>query len=256
MKLKAKIGDEFVELSVDQLELPEGVSFVTPDNVPKGYFTQKAFDEKIAEITRTKLDKARDELRGDKDFHKSILSEYNISLGDDGKPKGLKPDFDPDEWKRQNAEKLTEPFKAKLSQAETQLGQFKSGLKKAEILKHANGLFKPEYTQSFTGTDDPFVVQKFADLFDIDDKGQVALKDETGFAVDGNGNRITPDRFFDSHRDKFASMLADQRQRGPNTGDGGTGTGKRFTKEEVAKMSDAEYEKHRDDILANANSIN
>jgi hypothetical protein len=256
MKIKAKIGDELVELTTDQIELPDGVQFLSPDNVPKGYFTQKAFDEKIAEITRTKTDKARDELKSDKDFHKSILSEYNILLGDDGKPKGLKPDFDPEEWKKQNAEKLTEPYKAKLTEAETQLNQYKTGLKKAEILKHANGLFKQEYTQSFTGTDDPFVVQKFADMFDVDESGRVALKDETGFAVDGNGNRITPDKWFDSNKDKFASMLADNRQRGPNTGDGGVGSGRRFTKAEIAKMSDTEYEKHRDEIMASIDKIN
>lgn len=249
MKLKVKIGDEVHEVGTDALELPEGVTFVTPDNVPKGYFTQSAFDEKIAEITRVKDEKAKQQLKADKTFHREILSEYNISLGDDGKPKGLKPDFDVDTWKQEQAQKLTEPIKNELNQTRQQLDKFRSGLKRAEILKHANGLFKEEFTRSYTGADDPFVVKQFADLFDIDETGTVALKDETGFAVDGNGKKITPDRFFADNKDKFASMLADNRQRGANVGGGVTG-GRRFTEDEIAKMSDADYAKNREQILS------
>lgn len=249
MKLKVKIGDDVHEVEPSALELPENTHLVTPDNVPKGYFTQAAFDQKIAEITRSKLDKARTELEGDTDFHKQILGKYNISLDDNGKPAGLKPDFDPEKWKAEHARKLTEPLEAEKARLAEQLGKFKNGLKRAELLKHANGLFKPEYVQSFTGTDDPFVVKQFGDAFDVDENGTVALKDETGFAVDGSGNRITPDKYFKMNSDKFAPLLADQRQRGPNVGGGAPG-GSRFTEDQIKNMSQDEYEKNREAILS------
>ena len=249
MKIKVKIGDDVHEIERDAIELPENTHLVTPDNVPKGYFTQAAFDTKIAEITRSKLDKARAELESDNDFHKQILGKYNVSLGDDGKPTGLKPDFDPEKWKSEQARKLTEPLEAKNNQLNEQLSQFKQGLKKAEILKHATGLFKPEYVQSFTGQDDPFIVKQFGDAFDVDDNGMVALKDSDGtFAVDNTGARITPDKYFKANTDKFANLLADQRQRGPGAG-GGTPAGGRFTDEQIKNMSDKEYEANRDAIL-------
>lgn len=248
MKLKVKIGDEVQEVGLDSLELPDGVHIITPNNIPKGYFTQKALDDKIAEITAKKDEKAKAELKSDTKFHREILSEYNISLDESGNPKGLKPDFDVDAWKKEQAQKLTEPLRNELDSAKSQLDKFRNGLKRAEILKHANGLFKSEYTQSFTGNDDPFVVKQFADAFDVDDNGVVALKDETGFAIDGDGKRITPDKFFNQNKDKFASLLADNRQRGANVG-GGVGGGRRFTQADIAKMSDAEYAKNRDAIM-------
>jgi hypothetical protein len=249
MKLKVKIGDDIHEVERDAIELPENIHFLTPDSVPKGYFTQAAFDQKIAEITRSKLDKARTELESDNEFHKQILGKYNINIGEDGKPTGLKSDFDPEKWKSEQARKLTEPLEQEKAKLSEQLERFKVGMKKAEILKHATGLFKPEYVQSFTGQDDPFVVKQFGDAFDIDENGMVALKDTDGtFAVDNTGGRITPDKYFKSNADKFATLLADQRQRGPGAG-GGTPAGGRFTDEQIEKMSDKEYEANREAIL-------
>lgn len=250
MKLKVKIGDDVHEIERDAIELPENTHFLSPDSVPKGYFTQAAFDTKIAEITRSKLDKARTELESDNDFHKQILGKYNISLGEDGKPSGLKPDFDPEKWKSEQARKLTEPIEAEKVKLSEQLEKFKIGLKKAEILKHATGLFKPEYVQSFTGQDDPFIVKQFGDAFDVDENGMVALRDPDGtFAVDNSGGRITPDKYFKNNADKFANLLADQRQRGPNVGGGNPGSG-RFTDEQIAKMTDKEYAANREAILS------
>ena len=249
--IKAKINDEIIELTPEQLQMPDGWGIVTPDKVPKGYFTQEALDSKIADITKTKVDKAKQELMADAEFKKNVLSEFNISLDESGKPKGLKPDFDPDQWKQEQAKRLTEPLQNQLAQTQEQLGKFKNGMVKAEILKAANGLLKKEYLQSFTGSDDPFVVKQFGEMFDVDETGTVAAKDPDGtWAIDGNAGRMTPERFFEVHRDKFTHLYEDKRQRGSGANPGGGG--QTFTEEQVAKMSDDEYAQHREAILKSA----
>lgn len=246
--IKANIDGKEIELKPEDLQLGDGYGLITPDKVPSGYFTQDAFDKKIGEITKIKVDKAKDELKSDEDFKKSVLSDFNISLDDNGNPKGLKPDFDPDKWKQEQAKKLTEPYEEKLKTAEQKLGQFKQGLVRAELLKSANGLFQEQYTKSFTGSDDPFVVKQFADQFDVDDDGNVARKDpQGGFEIVGDGKKVTPSVFFDQNKDKFADLLKDNRQRSSGTSAGGS-NGQNFTREQVSKMSDEEYSKNREAI--------
>jgi hypothetical protein len=193
------------------------------------------------------VDKAKQDLLKDAEFKRSVLGEFNISLDENGKPKGLKPDFDPDQWKQEQAKRLTEPLQNELVQTKEQLGKFKQGMVKAEILKAANGLLKKEFLQSYTGTDDPFVVKQFGDMFDVDESGRVAAKDADGtWMVDGNG-RVTPDKFFEAQREKFGHLYEDKRQRGSGANPGGGG--QTYTEEQIAKMSDAEYAQHRETIL-------
>ena len=249
--IKVKTEDNEFEVNEDQLELPEGYALVTPDRVPDGYYTEEAVQKRIKDRLKNTASNTRSELESDESFHKQILSKYNISLGEDGKPKGLKPDFDPDEWKQKQAKELTKPYEEKLKQKDEQLSSFKQGLIRAELLKAANGKFKEDFVKSYTGNDDPFVVKQFSDLFDVDESGNVAMKDKDGtFAVTGEGNRITPDKFFTENADKFSNLMQDNRQKGSGFNGGANGGGKTFTKEQISKMSPDEYAKNREAILA------
>ena len=249
--IKVKTDDKEFEVNEDQLELPEGYGLITPDRVPKGYYTEEAVQKRIQERLKNTAENARADLESDESFHKQILSKYNISLGEDGKPKGLKPDFDPDQWKQQQAKELTKPYEEKLKQKDEQLTSFKQGLIRAELLKSANGKFKEEFVRSYTGNDDPFVVKQFSDLFDVDETGNVAMKDKDGtFAVTGDGSRITPDKFFTENADKFSNLMQDNRQKGSGFKGGANGNAKSFTKEQISKMSPEEYSQNREAILA------
>ena len=249
--IKAKIDDKEFEFTPDQLELPEGYALVTPDKVPKGYYTEEAVQERIKERLKNTANNVKSDLAEDESFHQQILAKYNISLGEDGKPKGLKPDFDPDEWKQKQAKELTKPYEEKLKQKDEQLHSFKNGLVRAELLKAANGRFKEDFIKSYTGNDDPFVVKQFADLFDVDEGGNVAMKDKDGtFAVTGDGSRITPEKFFDENSDKFSNLMQDKRQKGSGFKGGSSGNGRTFSKEEISKMSPEQYAEHRESILA------
>src|SRR5690625_2013706 len=248
MSIKAIIEGKEVELKPDELKLGEGFALITPDKVPEGYFTQDAVNTLVKDNVNRAKSKTRESLLEDESIHQQILGRYNVTLGEDGKPKGLKPDFDPEAWKKEQAKKLTDPYEQKLADTTAKLEQFKKGLVRAEILKSANGLFREEFTKSFTGSEDPFVVKQFADAFDVDDEGNVAQKDKDGtFAVSGDGSRITPQKFFEANKDKFASLLQDKRQGGSGFQSGGAG--RSFSAADVATMSDSEYEKHRSEIL-------
>lgn len=254
MAITATYNGEEIQLEPNDLKFEEGYGLITPDNVPKGYFTQEALNKTISERLERDREKTREKLQQDPDFKKSILSEYNISLDSNGKPKGLKPDFDPEEWKRNKVKEITEPYENKLSEKETQLSKFKKGLVRSEIMKSASNLFQEQYLKSFTGDDDPFVVKQFEDRFDVDDSGNVLMTDkEGGFHVHNDGSNVSPSKFFEMNQDKFGDLLKDNRQKGSNLNAGGQGN-KRFTDEEISSMSDEEYEKNREAILGSASN--
>ena len=45
--IKANIEGKEVELKPEDLKLGDGFALITPDNVPKGYFTQEALDNVV-----------------------------------------------------------------------------------------------------------------------------------------------------------------------------------------------------------------
>jgi hypothetical protein len=224
MSIKVKHGEEVIEVEPDAIELPEGWGMIRPDHVPKGYFTQEALNQTVSERLKKERDKVKSSLSEDEEFQRSVLSRYGIEVGEDGKPKtGLNEE----EWKRANAEKITKPYKEQLEQFKTRATTLERGQINSELLIAAGSRFDDQYVQSLTGDDDPYVLSKFAGLFGVDDNGVVALKEGDGFAIDGEGKRITPAKYFDSNADKLKFMLKDQRQRGSNfqTGSHSTPTG-------------------------------
>lgn len=249
-KIKVTIDGKETEVSADALSFPEGYSLITPNRVPDGYYTKDALESKIQDRVARAKKNAESDLLDDESFQRKVLSKKGITLDKNGKPKGLEPDFDPEEWKQQKAKDLTEPLKNEIEEYKSKINTLKRSKIQADILTASNGFFKEEYTKSLTGDDNPYVVDKFSGLFDVDpETGQTALKDKDGtFAVDGDGSRITPNKYFESNADKFSGLLQDKRQGGSGYQGGGDGGTRSFTKEQVESMSDAEYKENREAI--------
>ncbi len=248
MSIKAIIEDKEVELSADQLQFGEGYGLITPDNVPKGYFNQDAVNNIVKDNVNKVKEKTKSELLEDQSVHKSILSKYNVQLGDDNKPVGLKPTVDVDEVKRNVTKEISEQYEGKLKTMQSELESRNKAVIKSSILSAANGNFKEDWTKSFDG-DDPLVVKNFQDKFTVDASGTAVLKDPEngGVKYKGDGKPMTAqDYLLDESR--FGDLFADKRQRSTGTNAGG-GTGKKFTEEDIEKMSDEEYAKNREDIL-------
>jgi len=247
--IKVKIGDDIHEVSIDQLELGDNQVLIDRNNPPKGFFTQKALDETVQQRLSKEQEKVRNNLRDDKKFHSEILGAYNISLDDNGNPKGLKPDFDPQDWIKNKSQEITKPLKEELENFKTKYDRAKRARIEDAILASTKGLFQDQFTKSIDdGKVKPIVVNQFRDLFDEDDNGQIVLKDADGnYAIDGSGNRITPDKYL-TNSEKFGDWMIDKRQRGSGFQNGASGSGQRFTQDQIAKMSESEYERNREAI--------
>lgn len=246
--MKVKIGDQVHEIEPSDLELGDNQVIVDKDNPPSGLFTQSALDEKIKQRLAKEPDKIKSSLKDDKDFHREIFSQYNVSLNEKGEPEGLKPDFDPEEWKQKKMKEITEPYESKLSEKEQKLNSFKKGLIRAEIMKSASSMFQEQYTKSLLD-DDPYVVKQFSDKFDVDENGNVLMSDKDGgFFVANDGTHVNPSKFFEMNADQFDGLLKDNRQKGSGFQQGSNGSGQSFTREQLKNMSEAEYEAKREDI--------
>lgn len=250
--MKVKIGDQWHDITPEQIELGENQLLIDKTNPPAGFFTQEALDQKITQRLSKEADRVKSQLKEDKDFHKEVFGRYNVVLDDDGKPKGLKPDFDPDKWMASKAKELTEPLQNQLKEAQTKYERAKKARIEDAILAATKGLYKEEFTKAMDGGRvKPMVVTQFRELFDEDDNGVIALKDSDGhgFAVGPNGQRLTVDQYL-ADQNKFGSYMMDQRQRGSGYGDpGGSGSKKFWTKKELESMSEADYAKNREEIM-------
>jgi len=256
MKIKVNINGETHEVEQSDLSLPEGVSFISPDNVPEGYYTKDAMESKIQDRVGRAKRNAKSELLDDEDFQKQVLARKNILLDEDGKPKGLKPEVDVEQVKKQTAQQISSEWEEKLNKTQSELQNIKSGKKAGDILRAANGMFQEQYVKSFTGNDDPFVVNQFGKFFDVDENGNTALLDDSGegFAIDGQGNHITPDKYFEKNKDKFSDLLQDKRQKGSGFQNGKKANGRMPEGDEIMKMSDEEWEKSREEIIKNSSN--
>lgn len=246
---KVKIDDKEHEVALDAIQLDEGQLIINKDNPPSGYFTQKALDEKIQQRLAKEPEKVKAALKEDKEFHKEVLSKFNISLDEEGNPKGLKPDFDPQDWIQKKSKEITKPLQDELDTFKTKYDRAKKARIEDAILANTKGLFKDEFTTpQDEGRVKPIVVNQFRDLFDETENGVIALKDADGhFAIDGTGQPITPDKYL-ANQEKFGDWMIDKRQRGTGFQNGGGGGGDSFTREQIKNMSPEEFSKNEEKI--------
>jgi len=212
MKLKVSIDGESHEVDQSDIALPEGVNFISKDNVPKGYFTQDAVNTLVKDNVNSAKDKLKTKLAEDSDFQHKVLNDYNISIGDDGKPKGLKPDFDPEEWKKNEAQKLTKPLREENANLQKEIKQKNESVIQSSILEAVSGNWNDEWVKERGGVIP--AVNMYKDQFRVDKEGKPALKTADGtLSVNGKGERIRPkDYLLDP--EEFTDMMKDKRQRG------------------------------------------
>lgn len=250
--IKATIDGKEVELSPDQIQLGEGFALITPDNVPKGYFNQDAVNKIVKENVNKTKDSVRNNLLEDADFQSEILSKHNIALDESGKPKGLKPTVDVDEVKQNVTKELSNKYQKELDQLKTQIESRNKAVIENSIMSTVKGKYKEDWVKPF-GDDKPLVIKQFSDKFTVDENGNAVLKDTEngGVKYKGDGKPYTPQDYL-LDESNFGDLFADNRQRGSGTNPAGSKAVKIFSEEEVKNMSDEEYEKNREDILASA----
>lgn len=254
MKLKVEIDGEVKEVDDSKVELPENYDLVNPDNASsKGYFTQAQLDKKIENRLSREDTKIKKQLKKDPEFlQDAAKQQWGISFDEEGQPKGLKPEVDVDEVRREAVENVKGKYESEIEDLSSQKNTYKSKLIEKSILSATKGDWKEEYTKhQDEGRVKPIAVNQFRDLFDLTDDGQVALKDSSGegFHPSPNGGYVTPDEYL-TDRDKFGDYMHDNRQKGSGfQGGAGGGNGKPvFTEAEIEAMTDDEYEENRPEI--------
>jgi len=250
--IKANIDGKEVELSPDEIELGDGFALITPDNVPKGYFNEEAVNNIVKENVNKTKESVKSNLLEDEEFHKSILSRHNIQLGEDGKPKGLKPTVDVDEVKQNVTKELSSKYEKELDQLKNQIDSRNKAVIKNSIMSTVKGKYKEDWIKPF-GDDEPLVIKQFADKFTVDENGNAVLKDNEngGVKYKGDGKPYTPQDYL-LDESQFGELFSDKRQRGTGTSPAGNNSTRVFSEEEIANMGDDEYEKNREAILESA----
>lgn len=226
MKIKVTIDGETHEVSTDDLSLPEGVSLVTPDNIPDGLFTKEAMENKIKDRLSNATKNKEKELLEDEKFHKRVFSKYNVTL-ENGEPKGINDDVDVDSIKKQVAENVKQEYESQLDEYKQKLNKFTNKGLRSSIVEGANTInIDGQYLQPLVEGGDPYLVKELEDKFsyneEIDDYAQLDPNGE-GFLVDGNGF-VTTEKFFKKNEERFKHMQKDNRQKGSNFGMAGNGT--------------------------------
>lgn len=251
--IQVTIGEDTHEVDLSAVELPENYDLISPDNASsKGYFTQAQLNAKAKEINKSKVDKAKKDLMDDEEFLQEAANrKWGISFNEEGQPQGLKPEVDVDEVRRKAVENVKKDYDTKVDEISSQAKTYKQKLIEQSILSATKGTWKESYTKSQDdGRVPPIVVNQYKDLFDITDDGKVALKDQSGEGFDPGptGQYRTPDEYL-NNKEKFGDYMNDTRQKGSGFQGGAGGNGQTvMSRKDIAKMSDAEYEKHREEI--------
>lgn len=249
MDIQVEIDGQKHSVGTDDVTLPENTVIADMSNPPKGLFNEDGVNSKVKQAVNKTKEKEKQRLLKDDDFNQSILHKHNVTLDDNGTPKELEADFDKEAWKANEAKKLTKPLKDKVEKLEAQVSQSTKKQIENDIQRTGNKLgFENKWLKERNGKIP--LVETYRGNFDKDENGNTVLKDEDGFAKNGDGSNISVEEFF-SQKD-FSDMLTDKTQGGSGFENGSNG-GKTFTDEQVANMSTEEFDKNKEDIL---NSMN
>lgn len=214
MSYKVTINGESHTVTPENIKpATEGFDIVTPDRIPAGFVKQEVMNSTLGERIAQERSKIENQFLEDPERHKKIFSRYNIELGDDGKPKGIKTEEDV-------ARKVQEAVSETESRYKGQVQSLKNRAISSEVLASLT-------KAGFKGPS--ILASSISEKFEIDDKGNVALKDGDGFAINPNG---TTDRPYKTPGDYVESLKASEDWRGlfksdkpGSSGFGGTGAG-------------------------------
>jgi hypothetical protein len=222
------IDGKEVQVDLEKVKLGEGYALITPDKVPDGYFTKEAHENTIKERLKNIKTNTMEELRGDESFRSQLLSDYGITLDEEGKPKGLVPESDLGKIKSEVAKQVSSEYEQKLKKASETAQSLQRSVKKETLMKAFAGKAQEVYLTPFSDNDDPYVVKQFESLFGVTDDGKTALLDSDGsFKVGADGGYISPSRFIELNADNpiLKSILKDTRNKSSEFGKGGQGGG-------------------------------
>jgi len=222
MKIKVSINGETHEVEQSDIELPENVNFISPDNVPDGYFTE----ETVNTMIKDNVNKTEKRLFNDEEHKRKVLTSEGIVLDEEGNPKGLEPAEDIDKAVEQAVSQRDKKHNQEKEELRKKLRTRDEAVIENSIMSAVKGEYDETWTQSFDG-EKPLVIEKFKSRIGVDDDGQPYVKNDNGSKMyKGDGVMRPQDYLLD---EKFSALMKDKRQKGSNFQNGSKGNGNSAT---------------------------
>jgi len=220
-----------IQVSPDSLKLPEGYALITPDNVPSGYLKQEAVDRIVGDRVISAKQKAVNEFIEDSSKHETILSKYGVTVKD-GKAFGVES-ANLDELKRDITLKVRAEVENEFKPAR---GENKLLRERVIMTELKNSVLKTGVKPDLAD----LAMKSFKDDFGIDKDGNVLVRDNNGFKVDGAGNYVTAESYFLDKKksDSFKSLFDVSAQRGVGAGNSGQSGNSAITKADLKTVID------------------
>lgn len=221
------------QVAPDSVKAPEGWAIVPPDADPSdfGLVRKTAMEAIIKDRVHQAKQSALKDAANDELVSQAVLSKYGVALKD-GKPVGVEG-ANIDEIKqtlhkeiKANLEREYAPIRRENSQIKTNLVE--QNLKTAAA---TSGVRK--------GLVD-MVAKSYSSNFGIDGDGNIYQRDGDGFKLDGNGERVTPAKYFESIKKStdYADLFDNTKQPGGYGGTGGSGIPPATTKKDLKTRED------------------
>jgi hypothetical protein len=216
------------QVPAESVKAPEGWAIVTPDSDPSevGLVRKTAMEAIIKDRVHQAKQSALKDAVNDESVGQAVLSKYGIALKD-GKPIGVEG-ANIDEIKQTLHKDIKANLEREYAPIRKENNQIKGNLLRESIKTAAatSGVRKGlvEVIAGHTATS-----------FGIDPEGGIYQKDGDGFKLDGNGERVTPAKYFEAAKKQsdYADWFDNTKQSGGYGGTGGTGIPATTTKKDL-----------------------
>lgn len=234
-----------VDVPVDSIQFDENES-------PQGFIpTARMQDEVKRRVTSAKKN-ARNELAADDEFVRELIEGRGGELREDGTIKGAAKDVRQleDQWKA----KHLMPLQQKIDDSSKQIERFRTKALEADVLQAAaEAGVKPAFLKPLTDNAEAPIVTMLKSSFAYDsDTDRWGLKEGDSFKYGPDGRPAGAKHLIESLKanESYAEYFQPVKLKGSNyQGNDSTSNNRKFTPEQIAAMTDAEYEANREAIL-------
>lgn len=209
-KIKVTLNGEVHEVEQSALELGN-MQLVDPEKPPKGLFNQAGVDQVVQQAKQGL--KSPNSLLQDPDHQKTVLSNFGITLDNEGNPVGVKQGDDKEKF-QQWFEKHAKPLESELEKSKQMIQSYEQKVVGEAVSNRISKYLDPKVA------DNPFMTKGLKSQFKFDaESSQVIPVDEAGQPIrHGNGSLMNIDEYFETETKagQLKSLARDDRQTSSN----------------------------------------
>lgn len=236
--------DEPVEVPLDAVTFKD-------EETPTGFIPASRMQDEVKRRVTSAKKNARAELAQDDDFWKEIAEQRGLELHEDGRPKGSSKDLRAIE-ERVRAQHVT-PLQQKLDESAMLIERYRTKALEVDVLQaSAEAGIKPAFLKPLTDGGEAPIVTMLKSSFAYDpESDRWGIREGDAFRYGPDGRPAGAKHLIDSLKanEAYGEYFQGVKMKGSGyQGNDGT-SHRKFTPEQIASMSDAEYEANREAIL-------